>query len=1580
MMDNKNLYFESAPTNSAFSENAMKTEFMRDLENDSGTGVQITVMSAKEIVGSVWFPKKTTETIYFGEKIEKLYIEMRDGQWFACCMPPTYFQMADHQKSRDVLLYDRCLYAFCENENYYILYAEMTDANSAVFHNYHINRDTQICIGRATSNDMVYPNRSASKEHAVLKRTNTGWQIWDCNSVNGVFVNNKRIKETVLKTGDSVFIVGLRLLIGIDYISINDGNQRIFLSTDALTPAAHRNRDDYIPESIESVDENVLFSRSPRHRKSISEKPIEIEAPPMSLNSNQIPMLLRMGGSAVMGGAAAVAGNFLPLITSLLFPALTQRYTEKEKKEYETRRVTKYTEYLKKKENEILFEKVSEQEILNQNYPPIYDILNYSHRSTHLWERRTVDDDFLHIRLGRGKLPLMVKIKYPDHRFNMDEDELENQMFQLAEREVHLENVPITVSLTEHFVIGMKGKMQVLFDYVKNILMQAVLLHSYDELKLVLLTDSVHLSQIEWVKYLPHFWDDRKTMRFIATELSEAYQISEYLKSQIEEDLPKPRGLEEILAKRPYYLVFATNKKLLDSLEIMTEIMRMKKNCGVTIITVYDMPPKDSSLLLELAKNNGKVIYINQADSEEILFEPDIYTVSDAKASMQRLANISLKAFSESYALPQAVTYLELYGVGKIAHLQPEKRWRESDPVKSLAVPVGIGTDGMPIQLDLHEKFHGPHGLVAGTTGSGKSEFILTYILSMAINFHPDEVAFVLIDYKGGGLAGAFVDEERGIYLPHVVGTITNLDGSAIARSLISLQSELTRRQTVFNRAKSIANEGTMDIYAYQRLYRRGVVKEPMPHLFIISDEFAELKSQEPEFMDRLISIARIGRSLGIHLILATQKPAGIVNDQIRSNAKFKVCLKVQDRADSMDMLQRAEAAELKETGRFYLQVGYNESFVLGQSGWSGAPYEEQEKAAVQKDKSVQFIDMVGQVYYTGNQAKTCTSADRTQLVAIVEMLSKTAESLHIPHKLLWKPALKEKIGLNTEEMHVEKNHAGVSVPIGMLDDPEYQMQMPFVFDFMLCRNLLIAGEAGSGKTTLLQTMLLQLVKHYSTEQIQFYILDYSGRKFGMFQSVPHCGAVLNEENEDSLDAFFELVNGIVEERKRLFEELEADSYESANKIHPLPVILVIIDNMAGFAALKKGDDYSRRLQDYLKNSVAYGVKYILTCSHLNETLMRTRQEIGTQISLYQKSKYDYGDVLGCRCDYMPPELPGRGMALLDGRPLEFQAAMFEPELESYERADRLREYLQDTANANDSTVRAKCLPHIPETLDYKEFHRGFLRGRIPLGYSVRDAKPVALPLKQWKMLSFYFGNPIGKNVILQNILYAAEAEHMAVTVLKKAHDSSFESGNSAFADQIQGESFIVMDTSQETLVRLWKDLVEELRVRKSLADAFCEEHRLDAEQREGRNAMCCYIREHTQPLLILFESFSEACLVMDDASAKVFSGFLQENDRFNIYFAGCFYPKETGTFTASSLYTGFHPGELVMLFGGRLSEQTLCTMPVSRNEKAYSEILPYNQCIVRYQEQYYPLVMPCGELLTEERDEDDMPIFAVNK
>lgn len=443
----------------------------------------------------------------------------------------------------------------------------------------------------------------------------------------------------------------------------------------------------------------------------------------------------------------------------------------------------------------------------------------------------------------------------------------------------------------------------------------------------------------------------------------------------------------------------------------------------MTVLTVFDDVPKECSLLFTLSDSGQHTMtYLREIDRPDAVFALDPYSPEDAGRCMRIVANTDLRIVSQAYSLPKTVTFLEMFGVGRVEDLNPMKRWRESNPMKSLSTPVGIGSGGELMQLDLHQKFQGPHGLVAGMTGSGKSEFLITYILSMAVNYHPDEVAFVLIDYKGGGLAGAFDDPDKGIHLPHLVGTITNLDGPTIQRALVSIQSELTRRQRIFNQVKHITDEGTMDIYAYQRLYRGGQVDEPMPHLFIISDEFAELKQQEPEFMERLISIARIGRSLGVHLILATQKPSGVVNDQILSNTKFRICLKVQDRSDSMDMLKRPEAAELKDTGRFYIQVGYNEFFSLGQSAWAGAPYEPRSQVVSRRDDSVQVIDNVGQPLIEVRPPREAQTAQGSELIAVLKELTAVAQAQGIPFRSLWKPMLPHPLDLEKSCWPGEEN------------------------------------------------------------------------------------------------------------------------------------------------------------------------------------------------------------------------------------------------------------------------------------------------------------------------------------------------------------------------------------------------------------------------------------------------------------------------------------------------------------------------------------------------------------------------------
>lgn len=428
-----------------------------------------------------------------------------------------------------------------------------------------------------------------------------------------------------------------------------------------------------------------------------------------------------------------------------------------------------------------------------------------------------------------------------------------------------------------------------------------------------------------------------------------------------------------------------------------------------------------------------------------------------------------------------------MYGVQHPEELKIRERWRNGQSHKSLAVPLGLRAAGDILSLNLHEKAHGPHGLVAGTTGSGKSETIQSYILSLAVNFHPHEVGVLLIDYKGGGMANMFRD------LPHLLGTITNLDGSESMRALASVKAELARRQRVFS------IYGVNHINGYMELFKTGEAKEPIPHLFIISDEFAELKKEQPEFMKELVSAARIGRSLGVHLILATQKPTGVVDDQIWSNSKFKLCLKVQNEGDSKEVLKTPDAASITLPGRAYLQVGNNEIYELFQSAWSGAVYIEEKEKDVTLDERIYKVNEIGQgelINQDLSGKKAEKKAVKTQLEVIIEHIKKVYESeKQIPVKKPWLPPLQNMIvsPYAKEEKHPPNKWGWVNlnISIGKMDIPELQSQKECNIDFFKEGNLLFVASSGYGKTIFLTTILMSLAKLNDVDFLNFYILDY---------------------------------------------------------------------------------------------------------------------------------------------------------------------------------------------------------------------------------------------------------------------------------------------------------------------------------------------------------------------------------------------------------------------------------------------------------------------------------------------------------
>ncbi len=435
-------------------------------------------------------------------------------------------------------------------------------------------------------------------------------------------------------------------------------------------------------------------------------------------------------------------------------------------------------------------------------------------------------------------------------------------------------------------------------------------------------------------------------------------------------------------------------------------------------------------------------------------------------------------------SIPDTVTFMEMYGAETFSDLQVLQKWQQNAPYKSLAVPIGLRGKEDLVYLNLHEKAHGPHGLIAGTTGSGKSETIQSYILSLAVNFHPHDVAFLLIDYKGGGMANLFKN------LPHLLGTITNLDGAQSMRALASINAEIHRRERLFREFE------VNHINQYQKKFKNGEATEPLPHLFLISDEFAELKVNQ-------LTLSRSWYpSLGSDVLRGPLDPGHsealwVVDDQIWSNSRFKLALKVADRTDSMEMLKTPDAAEITQTGRAYLQVGNNEVYELFQSAWSGADQPDNELGI--EDHTIYLINDLGQYEVLNQDLSGLDLAEDikevpTELEAIVSQIQLLTESQQIHRYHSHGCPLKERMTLQELEpiqpQEAWEQKKPVSVLLGMADIPQAQKQEPVFVNLSKDGHILLYGSPGTGKTTFLQSAAMDLARKFSPKDVTLYLMD----------------------------------------------------------------------------------------------------------------------------------------------------------------------------------------------------------------------------------------------------------------------------------------------------------------------------------------------------------------------------------------------------------------------------------------------------------------------------------------------------------
>ena len=1146
-------------------------------------------------------------------------------------------------------------------------------------------------------NVISYEQQGFARNQLKLVYSNGAFTVYNLNTQVPMYVNGIFTEAEQLKFGDTIFILGFKLSLVKDIFYMNNPNKLV--KYDAKTfinrsmPQLDYNK---IPTEsdpvLEMYKKEDYFLKPPRFDERIEEKTLVIDPPPAGQNQEEMPAILTMGSMLMMGmssvmsgvmtltnvlnGNAKLSDSIPALLTTaamltcmLVLPTVTKMYNKHRKKKREQKRQLTYSTYINSKREEFLLEMKKEQQILIEKFvslKEVGDVILYKKRN--LWEKNVDDYDFLTLRLGVGSIPPFFKVNYPEQHFSMeDEDNLMGYLRQLEQDTKSLDNVPVTYSFVEKYVTGIIGNKNITNPFLRGMLLQIFAYHGYDDLKICVFTSSDNVRFWDDVKDCPYFWDDNRTMRFFGTNSDEISQISSYLEellAQVKEiNDSNKNSSDKRIAKLPKKFVIITDDiDLVRNVSIVRTVLETTDYLGISLIICTEKLnslPNEVEHFISVDERSGCVFEKVLTDSKRINFVPDLMFMSLEKYCYV-VSNIPIALNGGKFVLPNSYSFLEMYNVSNVNQLNSFGKWKENDPISSLAAPVGINEYGELFKLDLHEKFHGPHGLIAGMTGSGKSEFIISYILSMAVNFHPNEVQFVLIDYKGGGLAGAFENRETGLKLPHLAGTITNLDVNGINRSLASLQSELKRRQSEFNKARDAVGESTIDIYKYQRLYRNGKVKDPIAHLFIISDEFAELKAQQPDFMDELISTARIGRSLGVHLILATQKPSGVVNDQIWSNSKFKVCLKVQDRSDSQEMIKRPDAASLKETGRFYLQVGYDEFFALGQSAWTGAPYYESDVRKKKVDNSISFVNNLGSPIKVMDDGKNAFTGvlKGEELPNIMKYLVEIAKKENIHVKQLWLNALPAIIHIDglKEKYEYKKIDCDINPVIGEYDAPDLQKQGILTMPITREGNWIVYGMADSGKDELINSLVYSCITTYSPAELNMYLLDFGSETLRMYRKAPQVGDVVFQNDTDKIVNLIKMISSIMETRRKTFAEYGGNyiTYcQTSGKV--VPNIVVVINGFELFAE-NYGDQLLDTLITITRDCQKYGIFFVITSSSSNGIRSKLAQYLPNHLVLQMNDKYDYSTLLG-RTKLEPTNIKGRGLAKLD-QIYEFQTAI----------------------------------------------------------------------------------------------------------------------------------------------------------------------------------------------------------------------------------------------------------------------------------------------------------------------------------
>ena len=1131
-----------------------------------------------------------------------------------------------------------------------------------------------ITIGIANTNNIVLNSPYIKNDAIILKKNATGLSLNIQNTTYGVYHNSNKAK-----TGEQIN--------NGDFVSISDF---IFYFKNNLLWTEIRNE-----MQINSLAYNDYpnpnmypkFTRNTRVRTILNSDKIDILDPPNkqqkpkgNLITKFLPSLGMLATSMVMAfmGGAMVIMSVISGVMAIVTAVIGVIQGNKEFKNNSKERIEKYNNYINNKHIEIETYRSKEKKELDSIFISTDDEANlFSFFSSDLFDRSKDDDDFLQVRLGLGDAIAKREIKYKKQERLEIEDELQTLPEKLNEEYKYIKMAPIVCDFKTINAIGIIGDENNRFSMMKGIIVDLCARQYYSDVKFAFIATEKNKEKVNWLRLLPYVDNDITGVRNIVFNDESKNTVFEYLYKEL--------SLREQTKKYNENIIVFLYDEYGFKNHPISRFVNFAKSLGITFVFFADKKsdiPLGCDYLVDIVSPQVARLINTMNKDETVEFSYTTIDDSSAQRIVDMLSPVYTEEISLEGSLTKNITLYELLNILSVDDLDLSKRWGASQVFKSMAAPLGVSKSGL-VSLDLHDKAHGPHGLVAGTTGSGKSEILQTYILSIATLFHPYEVAFLIIDFKGGGMVNQFKD------IPHLLGAITNIDGKEIDRSLKSIKAELQKRQRLF------AEVEVNHIDKYIRKFKSGEASIPLPHLIVVVDEFAELKAEQPEFMKELISAARIGRSLGVHLILATQKPSGQVNEQIWSNSRFKLCLKVATLEDSNEVIKSPLAAEIKEPGRAYLQVGNNEIFELFQSAYSGALDKVDDNTV--KEFSLYSFTPGGRKYPVFNQKKAQTEGSNlTQLDAVVSFVSTYATTAGIeklPNICL--PSLEDYLTIppNLAPYSLE------SLPIGIYDDPDSQYQGYGNFD--LCsENTLVIGSSLTGKTNLLQSIIRLVSERFSPKEAIFYILDFGAMYLTNFESLNHVGGVVTIAEDEKLKNLFKLLMEEIKNRKAKFKDIGLSSFSAYTDAGytDMPHIFLMLDNFTLFKEVYS-DAYEDEFVYIAREGLSCGISVIVANSQTNGLSYKYMANFANRYALTCNDTNEYISLFD-RCRMQPKNVPGRMLCKLNKEIFEMQSFIAFEGKKEIERSNAIKVFIESNNKKHPGEV-AKPIPSIPEVLSF---------------------------------------------------------------------------------------------------------------------------------------------------------------------------------------------------------------------------------------------------------------------------------------